>query len=73
MTLKRACEIGCDCGLILVRDAVLNIELHCISIFSYDEINKELIELYAEFANVDNDATILELFPDLEKRRTNHE
>ena len=68
MILKKACEIGYDCGLVLVRDAILNIEFHCISIFSYDEINKELIELHSEFANVDNDATILELFPDLEEK-----
>ena len=49
MTLKTACAIGIDCGLTTLGEAVLNIDLHAVNIFNYNEIVKELRELYDEF------------------------
>ena len=48
MTLKDCLEIGIECGLQTVSEAILNIEIHAISIFSYSELNKELEQLYIE-------------------------
>lgn len=49
MTLKTACAIGIDCGLTTLGEAVLNIDLYAVNIFNYNEIVKELRELYDEF------------------------
>lgn len=49
MRLKKCLEIGRDCGLKTVRDSYVNIDLHAINIFKYDEIYKELKELSDEF------------------------
>lgn len=49
MTLKDALEMGIDCGLTTVGEAILNIEFHSPSLFSYTEIENELSELRAEF------------------------
>lgn len=46
MKLSKACDIGLACGLRTLREAVVNIDLHATSIFSYDEIVKEMAELY---------------------------
>lgn len=49
MKLKKAIKIGKDCELDFVGDAILNIRNHAMSIFSYDEIQEELEELYKDF------------------------
>lgn len=57
-------QIAEDCGLTTLGEAVLNIDMHCMSIFSYDKINEELKELYSEYKSVvdnygfDKDTTI---------------
>lgn len=48
MTLKNCLEIGIDCGLQIISEAILNIEIHAISIFPYSELNAELTQLYRE-------------------------
>lgn len=45
MKLKKARQIGKVCGLSTDEECFLNIELHCMSLFVYDEIDKELDEL----------------------------
>lgn len=50
MKLKDACDIGLDCGLETTGEAVMNIELHAISIFNYDQIPAEIAELRAEYS-----------------------
>lgn len=54
MKLKDACEIGIDCGLEMTGEALMNIEIHAISIFSYDKINEEITELRSEYNTVGN-------------------
>lgn len=48
MKLKDALEIGKDCGLTDMGEAVLNIEIHAMNIFIYDEEEQELAELFKE-------------------------
>lgn len=48
MTLKEACEIAIDCGLTSTVEAYLNISLHDISLFAYDDIDAEIAELHKE-------------------------
>lgn len=48
MKLKDCLEIGYNCGLETVSEAVYNVELHRGNIFSYDKMNEELHELYLD-------------------------
>ena len=41
-------EFGNACGLTTLNECVLNVELHCISIFSYDSLETEMQELYKD-------------------------
>lgn len=52
MTLKTCLEIGMDCGLSKVSECIYNIELHAMSIFSYDNIESELKELQLDVNNI---------------------
>jgi hypothetical protein len=61
MKIKEACEIAVDCGLTTIGEAILNIELHAISLFSYDELSKELNELYEDAKNYHMNASVLTL------------
>lgn len=65
MTLLQACDIGLACGLHTLKEAVLNIDLHATSIFSYDSLVKEMAELYKELVKYDSDALISDVFPEL--------
>lgn len=49
MKLKAAFNIAKSCGLTTVGEAILNIDMHSMSIFVYDEISNELKELYDEY------------------------
>lgn len=49
MVLIKALEIGMDCGLYTVNEALLNIDLHAMSIFKYEDINEEVLEMYDEW------------------------
>lgn len=69
MTLKSCLEIGIECGLKTISEAMLNIEIHALSIFSYSDLNKELEQLYKEkeellqktdFSNNDESKSVLE-------------
>lgn len=51
MKLEEAVKIGRDCGLTTYQEALDNINYHVLNIFVYDEIEKELEELYGEFSN----------------------
>lgn len=73
MTLKDACGFGIACGLNTVGESVFNIDIHSISIFSYDEISKELNELYSEFNPEEKDLPILEKFPELALKEDQYE
>lgn len=45
MTLKTCLEIGKDCGLETVGEALYNIDLHAMNIFDYSKIVMELEHL----------------------------
>ena len=55
MTLKTACEIADECGLETIGEAILNIELHAIQLYTDEEAKKELRELYSEVLNYGKD------------------
>lgn len=45
MTLETCMEIGKECGLNTIEEWYDNIVFHAISIFSYEDITVELLEL----------------------------
>lgn len=47
MTLKNAIEVAIDCNLETVGEAVFNVDMHCLSMFS--NARPELDELHKEF------------------------
>jgi hypothetical protein len=49
MLLKDACDIAEECGLETIGEAIMNIQIHALSIFNYNEEKKELNELYDDF------------------------
>ena len=49
MKLKSALEIGQDCGLDTVEEAIFNIQLHAMSIFNYGEEKQEWNELIQDY------------------------
>lgn len=51
MKLITALNIGRDCGLETVSEAILNIDMHAICIFRYEEIPEEMNELETEYIN----------------------
>lgn len=59
MTVKQACEIAEECGLETIGEAILNIQIHASNLFSDDEINKELNELYEDAEGFHMDASVL--------------
>lgn len=58
MNLKTCLSIAKDCGLTTIGEAYLNIKYHAISIFSYDDINKEMKELADEINELSNKGPI---------------
>lgn len=58
MKIKSACEITHACGLETILEAISNIDYHCMQIFPYDEIEKELEELYNDAKNYDLNSSI---------------
>ena len=66
MKLKQACEIARECGCTTVGGAILFAELHSMSLFTLDEIEAEIKELYKEFKNssLDEDTPIDEILED---------
>lgn len=51
MKLYKAINIAKQCELSTVGEAIDNIKIHCMNIFDYDEINKEIDELMNDFNN----------------------
>ena len=66
MKLREACNIGLACGLETLGEAVMNIQIHAMNIFTYDEMVKEINELVSECTNYDSNSKILDVFPELE-------
>lgn len=60
MKLKDALEIGLECGLTNVGEAIFNIQLHAANIFVYGEEQKEFNELISEckIRNINKDMLI---------------
>ncbi len=67
MKLKDACEIAYVCGLETIDEAVLFVETHTTSLFSYYDAAAELAELNMDYKLFRNQGIlILDLFPELE-------
>ncbi|WP_294402451.1 hypothetical protein [uncultured Clostridium sp.] len=49
MKLSDAVEIAKECGLTTYGEAIMNVRIHAMNIFNYDEIEDELNELVKEF------------------------
>lgn len=49
MKLIKCLEIGRSCDLETVGEAMLNIDMHAISIFDYEKLTEELSEMHDEF------------------------
>ena len=65
MTLKDACDIGYACGLETVDEAILNVEIHALNIFPYDNAAMEIYELTQEAKPYrDTNTKILSLYPE---------
>ena len=45
MKLKECMELGSECGLTTLEECYLNVEHLATSLFKYEDINKELLEL----------------------------
>ena len=61
MKLKQACEIAEVCGIDTIYEAVTNIIFHAGTFFEYENVNKELEELYkeAEKYNMDDPISVV--------------
>lgn len=64
MTLKEACKIGKATGCRTVGEAILNIEIHAVSLFSWPEMVSELRELAEDAAGIDDDCPIEKVLAD---------
>lgn len=51
MKYKEAKEFGIECGLEKPYEFVNNIVMHCMSLFGYENIDKELSELIEDAKN----------------------
>lgn len=54
MKIKECLEIATECGLETIEEAVLNIDMHCMNMFSYSEVEKEMEELHLSYGYVLN-------------------
>lgn len=48
MKLVEALELAEECGLTTIREAVYNVVAHSVSLFEYENIDKEIAELIQE-------------------------
>lgn len=64
MKLKEACEYAEACGLETVGEAVLNIEIHAPSLFTYEALTGELRELEKDAVEVSDATPISKILED---------
>ena len=69
MKLTEALDIAEDCGLTTVSEAILNIDMHAMSIFSYAEMGQELNELFSGYNELYNAGAITKDTPIDEVRK----
>ena len=55
MKLKECLELGKACGLTTWEECYANVDLHAMSIFRYNEINKEILELQQDMFAINSD------------------
>ena len=61
MKLLGAVQLGSECGLGTVEECFNNVSFHSLSLFEYDKLGDELIDLeedlssYAKFFNISED------------------
>lgn len=65
MKLKECLEIGKECGLTTLNEALMNIEIHATNVFSYSEMSNELNELYESVKDISGGSLIEDLLNDI--------
>ena len=65
MRLIEALNIAKACGLNTVGEAVMNINLHAVSLFPFEDLPLELEQLESEAKSFDKDALISEAMKQL--------
>lgn len=68
MKVIDACLIGEDCGLITIKEAIRNIQIHAVSLFTFDDLEAELIELEEDLKNYSENTLILEVIKQKDDR-----
>ena len=58
MTLHECIEIGQECGLTTLGEAYDNINIHCMNLFLYENIEKEMQQLRNEIGKKYNFKTL---------------
>lgn len=53
--------MGEDCGLTTVEEAVRNIEIHATSLFTFNMMEEELIELHEDYKNYEPEELIVNI------------
>ena len=66
MKAREACELAYACGLHTTYEAYQNVLLHSSSLFEYDRMAEEVMELKAEIDIIGN-KLICKVFPDIDK------
>lgn len=61
MKKQRCLETAYICGLQTVAEAYANIEIHCMQLFAYAEIDAELRELRAELGDIESEESVVGL------------
>lgn len=49
MKIREACELGRDMGCGTIEEAVLNVEIHAPSLFGWDKLPDEILEMRIEY------------------------
>lgn len=61
MKIIDACMMGSDCGLTTVEEAVRNVEIHATSLFTFNMMEEELIELHEDYKNYEPEELIVNI------------
>ena len=54
MKLKKAINLGDSCGLRTIRECIVNVEIHSMNLFKYDEIENEINEIHLDIEELTN-------------------
>lgn len=52
MKLREVCELGRDMGCETIEEVILNVEIHAHSLFGWDKLSDELLEMKTEYRDL---------------------